>query len=290
MKGFFALVDTSIQDAVHDLRNFSYGVLQPPFDTKLLEDLKVLLIVSVNAFLTVSDHLLDWDGVVILFDAPVKCEAFVGITLLDVEKRDNSFRYRFKRLNKNDISDAVKGALQSDDDIVFHKRKSNLLPYLLGQTSNSQMDRLQTWKYRVPPDLRDAAFDTLVRWFFASKPTVKDLQNRLLVMLGDNRRKSIDTLFEGNKFEPLKEAVLHIKSLKVASKSYSIDKVATKYAVSAFDIRYLMAVNEKRKKSQEFDPPFEVAKVQRAYRLDKPCPLTEISDDTSSSDTAVQAS
>jgi len=275
MKGFFALVDTSVLDVQNELASTEFEVLTPPFDPKILKGTQVLLIVSVSAFLAVADHLLDWDGVVIIFDAPPKCEALVGITLLDVEKRDASFRYTFSRLQRGQILAKVKEALASKDDIVFHQRKSNLLPYLLGQTSNSQMDKLQTWKYRVPPTQRDELFSTVIKWFFASKPTVDNLRAKLLSILGATKSKPLDNLFEGNRFTELKAAIQQILQLKAATKSYSVDKIAATHGVSPFDIRYLMAANDRRKKVQTFEPPLEVATIQRAYRLEKPSPLED---------------
>ena len=280
MKGFFALVDTSVQDAEADLSGkFTCVTLAPPFDPKLLEDAEVVFVVSVSAFVAVADSLLDWDGIVIIFDAPVKCEALVGITLIDVEKRDASFRYRFRKMSRGDILASVTRALKENQDIIFHQRKDNLLPYLLGQTSNSQMDKLQTWKYRIPPELRDRMFGLVVKWFIASKPTIEDLKNKLFSTLGTTKSKPIDNLFEGNRFSELKAAIQKVLEQKTSGKSFSVDKIALAFGVSPFDIRYLLTSNEKMKKVTVFNPPLEIASIQRAYRLNKPSPL-DLNDET----------
>ncbi len=277
MKALFGLPFTSVAAVEEEIsRSFTYRVYGAVSteSTEPLEGIQVILFSSVHLFVSQSDSLLDWDGVVLLFDAPPKCEALLGLEMLGVANRTESFRYTKQDIPRGLLSEKIAAALKGDDDVVFHNRKHNLLPWLLGQTSASQLDRIQTWKYRVPPAMRDSLTKTLVKWFFAPKPTVDDLKERLTKEVGNGQgKKATENLFEGNNFADLKKAILQVHTAKAEGKSFSVDKVASAHGVSPFDIRYMVIANDRYSKVQEYEPGFELAQAQRAFRLNKPCDL-----------------
>jgi hypothetical protein len=241
-------------------------------ETKLTRKLECVLVPSCGLFLNRADDLLDWDGIVIIFDVPVRCDGLIGLTMLDVKERDQSFRYTFEKLAPEALLQAVKAAHKAAEDVYFHVRTSNLIPYLLSQTSASQMDRIQTWKYSIKnTELRDAAMAKLTTWFFAPKPSVDQLRSALAKLLNVQSDR-LDILFRDNRFAELKKAVLQVSERRQAGKPVPVDKVAEEHGVSAFDIRYLQNAYSKLGEG-DLDPPVELAEVQRAARRKLPCPL-----------------
>lgn len=274
MIGLFGLCDHSVHDAHRILEGsgLRVGLLLPDTD---LTQLDVVLIVSAGKFIARADMLSDWEGICIVFDSPVRCDSLVGITLLDVRERSASFRYIFDRITPEFLLAQIKAAKQTYEEVVFHSRTANLLPYLLNQTSSSQMDRLQTWKYSIKNvELRDEALTCLISWFFVEKPTVDALKKRLMTLLSLDKSKALNILFQDSKFPELKTAVLEVKKFKDDEKSYSVDKIAEKHGVSAFDIRYLISVFAKRKKTFVSEAGVKLEDIQRAARLKQRCPLT----------------
>lgn len=279
MIGFLALTDTSVHDAARIIRGADYTVSMLYDDTKL-EGIDVLFVPSVQVFLNRSAELCNWEGVVIVFDCPVRCDGLVGITMLDVKERTQSFRYVFERISPDVLVNAVTHAIKEDEEVLFHRRTSNMIPYLLSRTSSSQMDRLQTWKYSIKnTELREQAVNVMISWFFAAKPDLTALQNRLMKLLSLDKSRALDILFDGSKFPELKKAVLTIKALKESGKTYLVDKIAEKEGVSPFDIRYILNAKEKIDKGGEVDPPLPIHEIQLAARHKQPCPLKEMEDD-----------
>lgn len=273
MHGFFALTDTSIHDASQALSQFKTTIFQK--DTVLDDQVDIVFITSVGIFLAHADRFVDWDGIVIIFDCPVRCDGLVGITLLDVKTRTESFRYVFDRISPEQLEAKISAAMDERDDQFFHIRESNMIPYLLNRTSSSQMDRLQTWKYSIKnTELREVAMEKLIGWFFAPKPDLNALQTRLMTVLNLDKSKALDILFKDSKFPELKVAVLQVQALKDQGKSFSVDKIATKAGVSAFDIRYLMNVKARIDKGGDLDPPVPVKDVQQAIRKGTKCPIS----------------
>jgi hypothetical protein len=264
MIGFFALTDTSIHPAYKVLsEEFQVSILTPE---TVLDDTQVLLVPSVGRFLAVADTLLDWNGVVIIFDCPVRCDSLVGITLLDVKTRTESFRYVFSRPSPSDVKTAVRSALEGEDEVIFHSRQSNMLPYLLNRTSCSQMDRVQTWKYSIKnTEVREKALEKLVSWFFNGKPTLEDLRNKLSDLVGA-KPTALENLFVNNRFEDLRRAVLSVHTQKQAGKSPSVDKEAEKCKVSAFDVRYLMQAYAKKGINDDLEPAPLLEEIHKAAR------------------------
>lgn len=276
MKGFFALCDTSVRGASEALRRggVKCGVVYA--DTSL-DGLQVALVVSTGKFMNRAREFLDWGGVVIVFDAPVRCDHLQGITMLDVKERTESFRYVFDRISDQFLLDKVQEALEADEDVGFTYRRSNMMSFLLAQTSNSQMDRVQTWKYTIrDPALRDEALHVLVSWFFNPKPTLEALRNRLAKLVtvpGKETPKALESLFTGTTFPALKEAILKVEAAKAAGKAVSVDKVAEQHSVSAFDMRYLISLRAKILSASTHDPGVPLEDVHRAARNKQPCPL-----------------
>lgn len=282
MHGFFALTDTSIHDAGQALNAFTTAVFTK--DTVLDKEIDIVFVTSVGIFLANADTFLDWDGIVIIFDCPVRCDGLVGITMLDVKERTESFRYVFERIEASFLEATVSVAMDEREEVLFHVRESNMIPYLLNQTSSSQMDRLQTWKYSIKnTELREVAMENLIKWFFAPKPDMAALQKRLMAVLNLDKSKALDILFKDSKFAELKVAVLQVQGLKDQGKSFSVDKIAEKAGVSPFDIRYLMNSKSKIDKGGDLDPPVEMLAVQQAIRKGTPCPITGIEGDADES-------
>lgn len=272
MNGFFALTDHSIHDAAQALSCFETAIYTKGMD---LTGVDVVLIASVGIFLANHAVFLDWEGIVIVFDCPVRCDGLVGITMLDVEKRTESFKYVFERLEPEKLVALISIAMDEREEQLFHVRDSNMIPYLLNRTSSSQMDRLQTWKYSIKnTELREQAMKTLVNWFFAPKPDLNALQARLMTLLNLDKSKALDILFKDSKFPELKAAVLQVQGLKDKGKSFSVDKIAEKAGVSAFDIRYLCSVKSKLDKGGDLDPPVPLAAVAKAQRDKTRDPIT----------------
>lgn len=272
MNGFFALTDHSVHDAHQALSEFNTQIYTKGM---ALKDVDVALVTSVGIFLANHEVFIDWDGIVIVFDAPVRCDGLVGITMLDVKERTESFRYVFDRITPEQLVAHVSVAMDEQEERFFHTRESNMLPYLLNRTSSSQMDRLQTWKYSIKnTELRDQAMERLVSWFFAAKPTIEQLQSKLMSMLNLDKSKALDILFKDSKFPELKAAVLQVQTLKDAGKSVAIDKIAEKAGVSAFDIRYLFALKSKFDKGGDLDPEVPLVAVQKAARTKQRDPIS----------------
>lgn len=294
MIGFAALTDTSVHDAHRALQQrFAVALMQPhkplpvTVDVAGLEtdggkiDTQVILVVGVGPFLARAEELTDWTGVVIVFDCPVRCDGLVGVTMLDVKERTESFTYVFERLTPEALVEHVQKALDEDDEVFFHQRKSNMIPWLLSRTSSSQMDRLQTWKYSIKnTELRDVALEILVSWFFNPKPTIDQLKTRLMRVLSLDKSKALDVLFKDNKFEELRAAVVQVWGLKQDGKTIPIDKIAEKAEVSPFDIRYLVHTREKTLKGGDVDPPVTLKDIHLAARNKKPCPLKNVDEIT----------
>lgn len=272
MNGFFALTDHSVHDAHQALSCFNTEIYVKGMN---LKDVDVALVTSVGIFLANNEVFLDWPGIVIVFDSPVRCDGLVGITVLDVKERSASFRYTFERITAEQLVATISVAMDEQEEQLFHERKSNMIPYLLNRTSSSQMDRLQTWKYSIKnTELREQAMEKLIGWFFAPKPDLMALQQRLMTILNLDKSKALDILFKDSKFPELKAAVLQVQALKDQGKSFSVDKIAEKAGVSAFDIRYLMSVKAKIDKGGDLDPAVTLVDVQKAMRNKERCPIT----------------
>lgn len=295
MIGLLCLCDTALPDVHRVLtgQGIATELLMPETvlaGKKANRKLQCVLLPSVSLFIKRADELLDWPGVVIIFDAPVRCDGLVGATLLDVKERTESFRYVFERLAPDTLVDAVRQCIEDEEEVMFHVRQSNLIPYLLNQTSASQMDRVQTWKYVIKnTELRDQAMSKLVEWFFVPKPTVDQLRKKLATMLSVAEDR-LDVLFRDNRFADLKKATLVVAEAKAKGKSVSVDKVAEDNGVSPFDIRYLMNAYAKLQKHDgDLNPPIEIREVQKAARYGTPCPLkAQLEGDPDDADTEDQ--
>lgn len=293
MIGLLCLCDTALPDVHRVLteRGITAELLMPEMvlvgKKATHSKLQCVLLPSVSVFIKRADELLDWPGVVIIFDAPVRCDGLVGATLLDVKERTESFRYVFDRLAPDTLVDAVRQCIEDEEEVMFHGRQSNLIPYLLNQTSASQMDRVQTWKYVIKnTELRDQAMAKLVEWFFVPKPTVEQLRKKLATMLKVTEDR-LAVLFRDNRFADLKKATLIVAEAKAKGKSVSVDKVAEDNGVSPFDIRYLMNAYAKLQKHDgDLNPPVELRDVQRAARYGTDCPLkAQLEGDSDDADT-----
>ena len=89
MIGLFGLCDTSVHDAHRVLAQageIKTELLMP--GDALSKKVKCYLIPSCGMFLRRAEELMDWNGVVIIFDAPVRCDGLIGLTMLDVKERE----------------------------------------------------------------------------------------------------------------------------------------------------------------------------------------------------------
>ena len=275
MKGFLALCDTSPTTVLSLLADSGYRAdLVLPKDKEALDNLgrlDVALVVNTSTFIKYQNAFLDWGGVAIIFDSPPKCDSLLGIHILDVQEKLESYRYRFQTLTKDALITAIQSAFEGDDDVMFDHVTLNVASSLLN-TVSSQMSRVQSIKYAIHSDLRDDWLKKLVSWFF-SNPSVD--QARL--------RKALDTLLEHEPYKerlhdklfvtdfmPLKLAIIEATEVKKAGKTPVIQTIADTHGVSAFDVRYILAVRQKH--LLEDATPRTLADMTRASRATRNVP------------------
>lgn len=253
MKALYAICNHGIDRVGQELasRGIQTTLMLP--DTDLFTASSVLFLTSVGKFNGIAEGLLDWDGVVIVFDCAVKCDHIKGMQLLDVKDPTPSYYYAATDLDFDKLANEIQTALNSDTEVIYVRKESNLLPSLLGQTSKSVLDRLQSWKYAIKDTtVRDIALDLVLNWIFTSDSGEDRLEQQLNELLPGGNKFAI--LQGEGLLTSLRAACADFYQDKLEGKTPNVDVIASRHTVSAFDIRYMYSLYTKRKGITKHEP------------------------------------
>lgn len=262
MYALFGFSDTSIHDVSEALRT---SKLTKGYDIALIDEdydeADILLVPNVSRLISTLPLLDDFDGVVLVFDSPVRLDGIQGMDILDITEKKNSFTYTFKRLDFPDMLTKVSDAFDDPKHMDFSIRTANVLPVLLNTTSASILQKISTFFYSIKEQQhRDQVKDIFIDWFFSpEKITVDRLRTRWLKIMPDTKVASIDRLLDGLPLDRLKTVVLRVHRAKKGGKggisSAKLDAELEGTGVSAFDVRYILSAKAKADKNIEYEAP-----------------------------------
>lgn len=200
----------------------------------------VLLVPTVETLVRNAQVLNQCPRVIaIVFDAPVLCKE-VGAPLLDVEVQTLDYAFRFRKLEPRDVVHHVKRALAATQPVKIEKKKVDTGTRLLKRTHGSIIGKYMTFLYKVPDtDKRQELQKQVFAAWWDNKV------DELLTFLAKRYPKNAAaTEFVQQLKEPeaqrFTQAVAELKKAKLASKPLAYDKVAKKFQISPFDLRYLL--------------------------------------------------
>lgn len=239
MRGLFGFANTGILDVDEKLSpHFNTRIYYEPSDLKKMDE-DVILLPNSHILFRDLEAFKKLDCVVVVFDVPVRLDSIKGMVIQDVDKREKSFKYSFCNPNYPRFIKNVRACLETDKKVKVLSNPVNILPTLLKTSTNSSLDRLQSWKYAIKPvEVRDEIFKYVLKWFTTKDYTVKALNARLKKI---SPSISTDILFKDDMYTHLKEVI--IQCLPSDSKRPSIVKIAEQNKVSAFDIRYILTAS-----------------------------------------------
>ena len=245
MKGLHGLANTDIHSAVTALEKQGLTVQVYAYPDKIHEDTDVVVICNTGVFNNLMDSLDSENVAVLVLDSAIRLDAYIGMTIWDVGKRKQSFRFEFVSPSFVKMAKTIKNELADEDSIVPCHSGINVAAELLNLTPNSYLSRLQTWKYKIKnTEVREEAFNAFVDWLFNPDQTKDQLLAYLNKLTGADKAATI--LFDTDIFEKIKVVLLDVKAKRDADKTVSMSKVAEKAELSTFDLQYLWTSYSKR--------------------------------------------
>lgn len=250
MKGLFGIGNTNIyrvstifRESLPDVKLQILG-----FEDDVKPRAGAILVPTLKLFVKHKKALEATNASVFVFDTPVLLDYLVPIKLLDAKKA-SSFKYKLYELSPSDVKEAV----ASKEKIKVSSKAIDVIPRLLGETLPSVMKPIQTFLYTVPNTEHRVFYTKEILHFFASKKTsVEDLRASLISLSKQKKSfsaldKILEFLSEGSS-KNTKAVVVKVLKAKAKGKSVNVEKIATEYQVSSYDVKYILSALGRNKK------------------------------------------
>lgn len=183
---------------------------------------------------------------IILFAPVVRARELIGANVLDVfdlqPKLNQPFRFKtadFKTL----VSDVAPKKVSIKDE--------QYLPMLINNAlTGSLLTKLMTLIYKIPNSkIQNEHRDRIIHWFVQGDKKISTIKNIVDNIKQEEVRDSIFNLIKDSK--NYKDVFMHISELNSNKKPISYSKIAEKFAVNEFDLRYMISVASKAKFGDE---------------------------------------
>lgn len=235
-------------------QGYKFGVVG--FGEKLSKSKDVLCILSIQELKKNLKVLNKKDNqqVVLLFDAAVHLEYVKGLKMLDVKPKKRSFCYSFIPLTAPDLIDNVSSALESEKKTKVSVEEIKVIPTLLNNTLPSILNPIQTFLYRIKNPEKRLEYQKLIYVWLASNEDVSSLMSRLKLERKSKGSKSFEEALQSKQCGRTRKAIRaalisklpidedSTKKSKKAGSASSYKKLAHKYKLDIFDIKYSVQI------------------------------------------------
>lgn len=190
----------------------------------------ILLVPTVSRFLKIKDALERRPVIPIVFDTAINLEYIPSIEVFDVADKVQSHKFVFKPIDYNHVLQSILDAKTEKKHVAVTEEDIRLIPRLLESTQSSILSPILNYVYTLKDmNQRHLAQTALFRWIregdIESQPELPASKSakRLLAFLSDDTTRNL------------------IKAVQDMVKGGAPDKLAKKYGVAAFDLRYVRA-------------------------------------------------
>ena len=223
----------------------------------LPKDADVHLVPTTAKFLKVRHQLEELTSKVFVFDTPVLLEYLKPIRVLDVAKKTKTFKYGFHTLTPAILQEALDEKFKKQ---LVTKEAIDVIPTFLSQTQGSILSHILTFLYSVPKTDRRLKYQRMIYDWFQSEDSVVTLASKL----SKKPNKAVTKLtnfLESSLAQNARKALQHIAQEKATKKSVPLDKVAKKFGVDLFDIKYVLKAIRKAANIQDFNEGLGLTEV-----------------------------
>jgi len=214
------------------------------FEDKLDRAANIIFIPTLALLLRHIKNINRSKATVFLFDDPVKCHYLKGITLLDIEKINPAYRYKFKPLTKA----LIKKALKIIGPAKIKQQDLKLIPTLLQNSDGGVLAPILDFLYQSPNAVRRQKYAKEIYLWFAGDKNVNVLRKKLQKIGGFGKDDSLEILIkilESNKYIALRKAVSEIWKRRKTDKPITYQKIIEQYKIKSYDIKFLIFNLEK---------------------------------------------
>ncbi len=242
MKGLFGIGNTNVLNTLNIIKEIdsSLKVQVLGADDTVKSRADAILVPSVALFLKRRLPLQESSSSVFVFDTPVLLTSIKYLELLDARSSKN-FTFKLYEVSSEQIKEALNKRLK----VKLKSQKLNIIPVLLNETTPSIMKPIQTFLYSIVNTQERAAYNKeLFKYFTCKNTDLKALQSSLISLSKQKKSgKALERLLSFLEEDDVKNVkCVVLKALKHNSHGDKpeIDKMATEYGVSAYDVRYLI--------------------------------------------------
>lgn len=250
MKALFGVCWSSPMAVADQIKNI-YGIKYKVgmFDTsvrysmamlkKKYEDINIILVNGGKHLLHSLPFFYEFDGVVVVFDAPLLLQEIKGVTVLD-QKFNDDFRYNFKSRELN-VHHIVVGLMNKKNVKEIKHVHKNIIHHLIDKSkATSLLDKFNEVIYRITYKKRNDYRALLLKFMYGDISRAVYLHNAQEflpkrgngVVSHENLLNFLENEYGQNIIKALKEA-----------KRYKADppykEIAKKHNVAKFEINYL---------------------------------------------------
>lgn len=217
-------------------------------DLVKIHKVKILLIPSFLLFKRYAEELKKSKAIVVIVDHPLHLSDIDGLIMLDA-KTDEGKRYSF-RMHKIDWKNFFKEVLSIDSRIDFSIKDLELIPTMIKNQSYSDfLDTYTTLLYKCfDTKRRNIAIPIIFKRMFGGdhKEFLQEMKRfRLNTEFGKSLMNKFITSIESEYGNKLVSALKEASSLNTKIKNYI--KIADKYKVNIYDLRFLIKSRAKWK-------------------------------------------
>lgn len=259
MYALFGVSNTSIFDFAQNLKGWveeagheiaPYRPTLLGFDQEWPEDIKgIVLVPTVSLFLQRLPLLEEAKAVVFVFDAAIQLEYLKPIEILDLLEKRQSFVYRFKPLDGIEVVHKIVQARKHRESIEVEQATLDVIPRLLSETKSSLLSPILTFLYGVKDTSKRHEYQKTIYGWMKSTSAVKTLIDRLPEGKAAVRLKEF---FESEVGVNTMKAVREMVAAKSEGKQANAEKLAKKYDLTPFDLRYLNAAMNKAENVKDY--------------------------------------
>ena len=178
--------------------------------------------------------------VAIVFDDPVVCSTIVPITMVDAV---NTGFLEYKRTKVLDMTKLVKSALQGPHSTVKRKR-IDVIQEVFHNLNYSVLGTIMKFLTNIKHVNNRSRVQAIVYEWLASTSTPQKLEYVLNLVMGHKRTMTATRNFVNDLYMSKKQ-IIGIR--RVMHQNLSIVNARKKYAIDAFDVRYIKKATEKAK-------------------------------------------
>jgi hypothetical protein len=214
------------------------------FEEAWPEEIKgVVVVPTVALFLQHLPQLIRSKAVVFVFDTAVLLEYVKQMPILDLLEKRQSFMYRYKPLDGHEVVRLIVAARTERTHVEVSKQDVQVIPTLLGATKSSLLTPILNFLYSTKNTNQRTDYQRAIYgWMRADRP-ITALTEQLPE--GKATNLLIEFLVNDEVGKNTVTAVREMVATRASGKQVNIDKLAKKYDLASFDLRYLQTTMQK---------------------------------------------